>query len=77
MKASFEHTILLGPQAYIHPITPITQPQKPDSQHLCHLQKNSPANKTLKFSYSLHLADRTLERGQQRQKQRRNTEENS
>jgi hypothetical protein len=78
MKASFEHTILLGPQAYIHPITPITQPQKLESQHLCHLQKNFPANKTLKFSYFLRLADRTsLQRGQQRQKQRRNTEENS
>jgi len=77
MKASFEHTILLGPQAYIHPITPITQRQKLESQHLCHLQKKFPANKTLKFSYFLRLADRTIERGQQRQKQRRNTEENS
>jgi hypothetical protein len=40
-------------------------------------KKKFPANKTLKFSYFLRLADRTIEKGQQRQKQRRNTEENS
>jgi hypothetical protein len=66
MKASFEHTILLGPQAHIHPITPITQPPKPYSQHLCHLQKKIPCKQNPQFSYFLRLADRTIERGQQK-----------
>jgi hypothetical protein len=46
--------------------------------NICAISKKKfPANKTLKFSYFLRLADRTIERGQQRQKQRRNIEENS